>query len=68
MSKPKIDEPKIDEAAYREGQAAFRSGATLRSIVEQMDGEPDEIIFFSSALGFADALLAALRAAVLIRS
>jgi len=56
----------IDDASYAEGRAAFTSGASLRSIVEQViaagDDEPD-MKTLSGALGFFDALLDFLRGA-----
>ncbi len=48
---------KIDDASYAEGRAAFAAGASLRSIVEQCMASDDDIKTFSSALGFADAVL-----------
>ncbi len=54
----------IDEASYNEGRAAFRSGASLRSIVEALrsaEADGDFDIAMSGALGFADAALDKLR-------
>ena len=60
-------EHQIDDASYNEGRAAFASGASLRSIVEQCmtaDTKLDEAKTLSAALGFADGLLTYLRTAV----
>lgn len=56
---------KIDDDSYREGQEAFKRGATLRSIVEQLatfgTNELEDRKTFSGVLGFGDALLDHLR-------
>ncbi|ACF01856.1 hypothetical protein Rpal_3354 [Rhodopseudomonas palustris TIE-1] len=56
---------KIDDDSYREGQEAFKRGATLRSIVEQLAtfgiDELEDRKTFSGVLGFGDALLDHLR-------
>lgn len=56
---------KIDDDSYREGQEAFKRGATLRSIVEQLAtfgiDEMEDRKTFSGVLGFGDALLFLLR-------
>jgi hypothetical protein len=56
----------IDDASYAEGRAAFATGASLRSIVEQIAAakqasDPDAMKAVSGAIGFADALLDMLR-------
>ncbi|MET4206857.1 hypothetical protein [Bradyrhizobium sp. LA2.1] len=56
----------IDEPSYQEGRAAFASGASIRSIVMQVQssigaGSFDEDKVLSSSIGFVDALLDHLR-------
>lgn len=57
-------EPQLDDASYDEGRAAFKAGASIRSIVEACvaaDTPLSEAKTFSAALGFADAALDELR-------
>jgi hypothetical protein len=57
---------KLDDASYNEGRAAFATGASIRSIIEQLaaaDTPADEVKTMSAAIGFADALLDLLRRA-----
>lgn len=62
---PKTDDFRIDDASYAEGRAAFASGASLRSIAEQLQGAAagsiDEDKVMCSTIGFFDALLDLLR-------
>lgn len=57
-------EQKLDDASYNEGRAAFKVGASLRSIFEACaaaDTPLEEAKAMSGALGFADAALDELR-------
>jgi hypothetical protein len=63
--------PKLDEQQYEAGREAFKSGATIRSVVEKFDATgdlpgvlespDDEVATMSFALGFGDAFLDQLR-------
>jgi hypothetical protein len=58
---------KLDDASYNEGRAAFDTGVSLRSVVEQFlaaETPADEAKTLSAALGFADGLLDQVRTPV----
>lgn len=55
----------LDNESYEAGRAAFRAGASLRAIFEACmaaDTNVSELKALSGAIGFADALIDALRA------
>ena len=59
-----MDTGKIDDASYKEGRAAFAAGASVRSIVEELqvaDADRDFDKAMSGAIGFLDAALDRLR-------